>query len=38
MYDNVQNVKITYHTKKKGFYPLWVSSGNICLCIFHMCE
>jgi hypothetical protein len=36
--DNVQKIKITYHIKKKRFFPLWVSSGNICLCIFHVCD
>jgi hypothetical protein len=38
MYDNVKNVKITYHIKKKRFLPLWVSLGSICLCVSHMCE
>jgi hypothetical protein len=37
-YDNVKKIKITYHIKKKRFFPLWVSSGNICLCIFHVCD
>jgi hypothetical protein len=23
--DNVQKIKITYHIKKKRFFPLWVS-------------
>jgi hypothetical protein len=36
--DNVQKINITYHIKKKRFFPLWVSSGNICLCIFHVCD
>jgi hypothetical protein len=36
--DNVKKIKITYHIKKKRFFPLWVSSGNICLCIFQMCD
>jgi hypothetical protein len=36
--DNVKNIKITYHIKKKRFFPLWVSSGNICPCIFHVCD
>jgi hypothetical protein len=34
--DNVHKIKITYHIKKKRFFPLWVSSGNICLYIFHV--
>jgi hypothetical protein len=24
--DNVKKIKITYHIKKKRFFPLWVSS------------
>jgi hypothetical protein len=36
--DNVQKIKITYHIKKKRFFPLWVSLGNICLYIFHVCD
>jgi hypothetical protein len=37
-YDNVNKIKITYHINKKRFFPLWVSSRNICLYIFHVCE
>jgi hypothetical protein len=37
-YDNVQNVKITYHIKKKRFLPFMGFLRNIRLCIFHMCE
>jgi hypothetical protein len=37
--DNVKKIKITYHIKKKKrFFPLWVSSQNICLYIFHVCD
>ena len=36
--DNVQKIKITYHIKKKRFFPLWVSLGNIRLYIFHVCD
>jgi hypothetical protein len=34
--DNVNKINITYHIKKKRFFPLWVSAGNICLFIFHV--
>jgi hypothetical protein len=37
-YDNVKKIKITYHIKKKRFFPLWVSLGNIFLYIFHACD
>jgi hypothetical protein len=36
--DNVQKIKITYHIKKRRFFPLWFSSLNICLCVFHVCD
>ena len=36
--DNVKKIKITYHIKKKRFFPLWVFSVNIRLCIFHVCD
>jgi hypothetical protein len=38
MYDTVKNVTITYHINKKRFYPAWVSLGNICLYVSHICE
>jgi hypothetical protein len=36
--DNVQKTKTTYHIKNKRVFPLWVSSRNICLSIFHICD
>jgi hypothetical protein len=36
--DNVKKINITYHIKNKRFFPLWFSSRNICLCIFHVCD
>jgi hypothetical protein len=36
--DNVQKIKITYHIKKKRLFPLCVSSRNIRLIIFHVCD
>jgi hypothetical protein len=37
MYDNVHNVKITYHIKKKRFSPFMGFLKNICLRIIHVC-
>ena len=36
--DNLKKINITYHIKNKRFFPLWVSSANIYLYIFHVCD
>jgi hypothetical protein len=36
--DNVQKIKTTYHIKKKRFSPFMGFLGNICLCVFHVCD
>ena len=35
-HDNVHKINITYHIKKKRFFPLWVSSG-MYVSVYFMC-
>jgi hypothetical protein len=37
MYDNVQNVKITYHTKKKRFLPFMEFPQKISVSVYFIC-
>jgi hypothetical protein len=38
MYDNVQNVKITYHIKKKMFFTLYVFPQEISVSVYFICD
>ena len=37
MYDNVKNVKITYHIKKKRFFTLYGFPQEISISVYLIC-